>query len=118
MRLNTTSSVFAILILVFVAGGCIFNTNSTTVKGIVIYDDKPVSGAEVWFGPTGGQVTTTTGPDGKFTLTAKHRMTGMLRLTVKKAGMGQKDKVEFPGFAAPDEEIKVEMLTTFAPTRR
>lgn len=117
MKTNTTSSVFAVLILVFVAGGCFFNTSSTTVKGVVMNYGKPVSGAEVTFGPTLGEVKVTTGADGKFTVTAKHRMTAMLRLTVKKSGMGQREKVEFPGFAAPDEEIKVEMMDIFGATR-
>lgn len=108
----------ALAILITVGTGCIFSTSSTTVRGVVIKGDIPIDGAEVSFGPTLGEVTAVTGKDGRFTLTAKHRPTAMLRVNVKKEGLSQSEKVEFPGFAAPDEEIKIEMLTTFAPTRR
>ncbi len=93
--------------------GCFLPTSSTTVSGRVTeYGEKPVAGAEVSFGGTGFEETTTTDADGKFTVTAKHRFTQMLRLEVKKKGFAMREKVEFPGFAAPDEPVEVEMLKT------
>lgn len=73
---------------------------------------KPVEGVEVTFGQTLGEVTMKTGADGKFTLTAKHRFTGMLTLKAKKAGYSQREKIDFPGFAAPTDDIEIEMLKT------
>ncbi len=106
---NKGLALTAMAILIAVGSGCNFSTSSTTVRGVVMNYDVPVEGAEV---------TAVTGKDGRFTLTAKHRPTAMLRVNVKKDGLAQREKMEFPGFAAPDEEINVEMLTTFAPTRR
>lgn len=97
---------------------CFFATSSTTVKGVVMNYDKPVEGAEVTFGPTMGEEKVVTGPDGKFTITAKHRPMAMLRLHAKKAGLGQDKTIEFPGFYAPTDEIKIEMLVLFTPTRK
>jgi hypothetical protein len=120
---NIASMSIALAILMLVSFGCFFATSSTTVKGYVEYDDKPVEGATVTFGPTLGEATTTTGPDGKFTITAKHGPTSMLRLTVKKPrvsrelAMANREKIEFPGFWAPTEEIKVEMIGIFEGTR-
>lgn len=113
---NSISLLAALSILVFVALGCL-PTSSTSVKGRVELDGKPVEGATVKFGPTLGEVTTVTGRDGRFELTAKHRFTAMLYLTVSKPGIGQREKIEFPGFAAPDEDIKVEMITIIGSTR-
>ncbi len=91
---------------------CFLPTSSTTVSGRVTeYGRTPVVGAEVSFGGTGLE-TTTTDADGKFTVTAKHRPMQMLRLNVKKKGFAMSEKVEFPGFAAPDEPIEIELMQT------
>jgi uncharacterized lipoprotein YajG len=98
--------------------GCFLPTSTTTVSGRVTeYGDKPVAGAEISFGGTGSEATTTTDADGKFTVTARHRPTQMLRLEVKKEGFAMSEKVEFPGFAAPDEPIEIELMKTI-PRRR
>ena len=92
---------------------CFLPTSSTTVKGRVTeYGEKPVAGAEVSFGGTGFETVVKTGADGKFTVTARHRPTQMLRLEVKKKGFAMSEKVEFPGFAAPDESIEIELMQT------
>lgn len=120
---NIVSMSLVMGLLMSVSLGCFFATSSTTVKGYVEYDNKPVEGATVTFGPTLGEATTTTGPDGKFTITARHRPTAMLRLTVQKPrtpnelAMANREKIEFPGFWAPEEEIKVEMIGIFEGTR-
>ncbi|MEP6924404.1 MAG: hypothetical protein ABI954_08050 [Pyrinomonadaceae bacterium] len=55
--------------------------------------------------------------NGKFTVTARHRPTQMLRLEVKKEGFGMREKVEFPGFAAPDKPVEIELMQTIPRTR-
>ena len=108
--------IFAISCLLF--SSCIFPTSSTTVSGRVTeYGEKPVANAEISFGGTGFETTTKTDADGKFTVTAKHRPTQMLRLEVKKNGFVMREKVEFPGFAAPDKPIEVELMQTIPATR-
>ena len=97
--------------------GCIFPTSRTTVKGVVMLSGRPVSGAEVTFGGKLTEVRTITGPDGKFTLTARHRPTQMLELKASKTGYGQYEEIKFPGFAAPDGEIKVELIHIIPRTR-
>lgn len=97
---------------------CFLPTSSTTVSGKVTeYGDKPIAGAEISFGGTGMKTTTTTDADGKFTVTARHRPTQMLRLEVNKDGFAMSEKVEFPGFAAPDKPIEIELMETIQPTR-
>lgn len=110
--MNRINMTVAILAFMAVVSGCFFGTSSTTVHGIVMNYGKPVSGAEVSFGQALDEEIMTTGPDGKFTLTAKHRPTAILQLKVKKAGFAQDKEIKFPGFAAPTDEIKVEMLKT------
>lgn len=97
---------------------CFLPTSSTTVSGRVTeYGDKPIAGAEISFGGTGMKTTTTTDSDGKFTVTARHRPTQILRLEVNKDGFAMGEKVEFPGFAAPDKPIEIELMKTIQPTR-
>ena len=115
---NTKTGLIAVAILSIMSLGCFFNTSTTTVKGVVRKYDKPVEGATVTFGPTMGEVSTVTGKDGKFELTVNHRYTAMLYVVAKKDGLTQSEKIDFPGFMAPSEEIKVEMMTVFAPTKR
>lgn len=92
---------------------CFLPTSSTTVSGRVTeYGKTPVAGAEISFGGTGFETTATTDADGKFTVMARHRPTQMLRLVVKKKGFAMSEKVEFPGFAAPDEPIEIELMKT------
>ena len=92
---------------------CLLPTSSTTVSGRVTeYGKKPVAGAEISFGGAGLKAATTTGADGKFTVTARHRPAQMLRLQVKKKGFAMDEKVEFPGFAAPDEPIEIKLMQT------
>lgn len=112
---------FQILIIVVVnlfLSACFLPTSSTTVSGRVTqYGEKPIANAEITFGGTGVESTTTTDADGKFTVTARHRPTQMLYLNVKKEGFGMSEKVEFPGFAAPDKPIEVEMMKTIPRTK-
>jgi hypothetical protein len=108
----------SLLTLLLASSACLPSSSTTTVKGYVFNYDSPVSGATVTFGGTGSKATATTNADGKFTITATHRPTEVLRLEVVADGYGQKEKVEFPGFAAPTGELKIEMLKTIAPSRR
>lgn len=95
---------------------CIFPTSSTTVKGYVRYDGKPVANAEVSFGGALGATQTTTDERGFYTVTARHRPTQMLYLTIKKEGFAeQTDK--FPGFAAPEGDKNIELMKTIPRTR-
>lgn len=114
---NLISTLIALAALLAVTAACL-PTGSTTVRGRVVYDDKPVDGAEVTFGPALGEVTMRTGPDGKFELTVWHRPTAMLHLKAAKPGMGQREKIDFPGFAAPDSEIEIEMIGIIMPSRK
>lgn len=110
------TSIFVLSCLLF--SSCIFQTSSTTVSGRVTeYGEKPVANAEISFGGTGFESTAKTDADGKFTVTAKHRPTQMLRLEVKKQGFVMREKVEFPGFAAPDKPIEVELMQTIPLSR-
>ena len=91
---------------------CIFPTSSTTVKGYVRNYGKPLANADVSFGETGLTTKTTTDAKGFFTVTARHRPMQMLYLKVEKKGYAMDEKVEFPGFAAPTDDVIVEMLET------
>lgn len=115
---STKTGLYAVAILSILSLGCFFNTSTTNVKGKVVHSKKPVEGAEVSFGPTGGKVTMITGPDGAFDLTVNHRPTVILYLEAKKGTLAQSEPLEFPGFMAPDNPRTIEMLTTFAPTKR
>lgn len=97
---------------VLLTSSCFFRTSSTTVRGYVNHDGKPVAGADVRFGGSGAEATTVTGLDGKFTVTVKNRPTQMLEVKVMKPGFVH-DKVEFTGFDAPDKEIKIELKRLF-----
>lgn len=104
-------------ILILVVGcvflsSCIFPTSSTTIKGKVFDDEqRPVTDAEVRFGGTGFETVVKTQADGTFTVTVRHRPTQMLNLSVSKTGVRTyADK--FPGFAAPDEIIQIELMAT------
>ncbi len=110
--MNRINTIIIILAAIIIGSGCMFSTSSTTINGVVMNYEKPVAGAEVTFGPTLGEVKTTTGPDGKFTVTAKHRATAMLYLKAEKKGYAQREKIDFPGFYPPEGEVKVEMLET------
>ncbi len=101
-----------LLAIVILTSSCFFNTSSTTVRGYVHYDGKPVSGADVRLTASGAEATTTTGLDGRFTISLKHRSTQMLEIKVLRPGFVH-DKVEFPGFAAPEEEIKIGLKKLF-----
>ena len=107
---------FQILIIAIMSlflSACFLPTSTTTVSGRVTeYGRTPVVGAEVSFGGAGLETMATTDEDGKFTVTARHRPTQMLRLVVKKKGFAMDEKVEFPGFAAPDEPIEIELMQT------
>jgi hypothetical protein len=64
----------------------------------------------VRFGGTGSETVTNTLADGTFTITARHRPTQMLNLTASKPSVGTYvDK--FPGFAVPDGEISVKLMS-------
>lgn len=97
--------------IIFLNTACFFSTSSTTVKGFVVDTvGKPIADANISFGGTLSEAETKSDSKGFFTITAKHRPTQMLRLNVTKQGYGMRDKVEFPGFAAPTDNIKVEMI--------
>lgn len=97
--------------IIFLNTACIFSTSSTTVKGYVVDTvGKPIADAKISFGGTLSESETKTDEKGFFTITAKHRPTQMLRLNAIKQGYGMREKVEFPGFAAPTDNIKVEMI--------
>ena len=100
-----------VAVAVALLSGCFFSSSSTSVTGRVTeYGKKPVAGAEIKFGGTGAEATTKTDADGRFSITASHRPTQMLRLQVIKDGFVMKEKVEFPGFAAPDKPIEIELM--------
>lgn len=104
--------------LIFMNAACFLPISSTTVKGYVVDGGgKPLADAKISFGGTLSEVETTSDAKGFFTITAKHRPTQMLRLNVTKDGYGMREKVEFPGFTAPTDNIKVEMLQTIPRTR-
>lgn len=105
---NQVTSLIALAMFVVVASGCM--SFSTTVRGRVMKGSTPVEGATVEFGPTLAVQTATTGADGRFELTARHGPIQMLRLTAKKQNMVQREKIEFPGFAAPDSEVEIDMI--------
>jgi len=110
MRRHYANIVIVILALTLTAG-C-FNTSSTTVKGRVMYDSKPVSGAEVRL--NGYKVTT--GADGRYSVTAKHRFTAVMEFTVTKSGLSTHSE-KFPGFGAPEGEHEIDMMGIIYPTR-
>lgn len=115
---KTQLQFLVIAVISLFLSACFLPTSSTTVSGRVTeYGKKPVAGAEISFGGTGWMTTTTTGADGKFTVTALHRPTQMLRLEVRKTGFAMNEKVEFPGFSAPDKPIEIELLETIPETR-
>jgi hypothetical protein len=111
---KTLFQIFIIAVAnLFLTTACFLPTSSTTVSGRVTeYGKTPVAGAEISFGGAGLEATTKTGADGKFTVTARHRPTQMLRLEVKKKGFAMDEKVEFPGFAAPTEPIEIKLMQT------
>ena len=92
-------------------------SSSTTVRGKVQYDGKPVAGAEVRFGPNMNEATTTTNYDGLFIITATHRPSDVLELKVLKPGYTH-DKIEFPASRTSDREFDIELKRIFDPTAR
>jgi hypothetical protein len=115
-RIYVWSLIFAVALANLLLTSCIFPTSSTTVKGCVTDGEKPVADAEVRFGGVGSQTTVKTKADGGFTITARHRPTQMLYLTISKPGFAEySDK--FPGFAAPSGNIEIELLHSLAPSR-
>jgi len=109
-------------VLIFIslfATSCFLRTSTTTVRGKVTYDNKPVVGAEVRFGGKMGEDVTRTDHDGRFTLTAKHRPTEMLEIKVLWPGYTH-NEIKFPGFTGDDKPINIELkkvFTPIAPTR-
>jgi hypothetical protein len=107
-----------LICLVLLNTACFFSTSSTTVKGFVVDTvGTPIPDAKILFGGTLGEVETQSDAKGFFTMTAKHRPGQMLRLKVTKKGYGMMEKVEFPGFAAPTDDIKVKMIHIIGSTR-
>lgn len=92
-------------------------SNSTTVHGKVHFDNKPVAGAEVRFGPNMGESVSTTNHDGLFTITATHRPAEVLELKVLKPGYAH-DKIEFPAFGSAPREYDIELKRIFDPDAR
>lgn len=98
------ANIAIVIVAITLTAGC-FNTSSTTVKGRVMYDNKPVAGAEVSL--NGYKVTTDA--DGRFSVTAKHRFTAVMEFTVTKSGLS-KHSEKFPGFGAPPGEHEINMM--------
>jgi hypothetical protein len=94
-----------------------FGSRSTTVRGKVHFDNKPVAGAEVRFGANMNESTTTTNHDGQFIITATHRPAEVLELKVLKPGYAH-DKIEFPAFGSAQREYDIELKRIFDPTAR
>jgi hypothetical protein len=117
MNRRISIEITILVITCFFASSCIFPTSSTTVKGRVFeYGRKPVADAEVSFGGTGFETITKTDADGNFTASSRHRPTQMLYLKISKEDFAvYEDK--FPGFAAPEETVEIELLKTI-PRRR
>jgi hypothetical protein len=92
-------------------------SSSTTARGTVRYDNKPVTGAEVRFGANLKETTTTTNHDGQFIITATHRPGEVLELKVLKPGYTH-DKIEFPAFGSATREFDIELKRVFDPAAR
>lgn len=107
--MKNSFSLFVVLpLLLFVSLGC--GSKTTTVSGVIEYDDKPVQGAEVTFGPTFGEQKTTTDANGRFTISASSGYSKMLRLEVKGDCVVLREKIEFPAFYPPEKELKPKMV--------
>ena len=109
-----------LLVLLMVAASILFascRSNNTTVRGKVRFDNKPVVGAEVRFGPNMKEATTTTNHDGQFIVTATHRRAEVLELKVLKPGYTH-DKIEFPAYGSSEREFDIELKRIFDPAAR
>jgi hypothetical protein len=114
MKNSVLRGVFLLTVGLFVSS-CIFSTSRTTVKGFVREQDgKPVADAEINFGGALTESKTRSGADGSFTVSASHRPTQMLTLTVSKSGFAETSE-KFPGFAAPKDD-KIVVLKPAIPT--
>ena len=92
-------------------------SSSSTVRGKVHFNGKPVSGAEVRFGPNMGEAVTETNYDGRYEITATHKSADRLELKVLKVGYVH-DKIEFPAYSAGGtREYDIELKQVFAPAR-
>jgi hypothetical protein len=114
---NKGVALAALAILIAVGSGCLGTTSSTTVKGRVMKDGKPVEGAKVVFtGRSLEEMTMLTSDDGRFVLTLKHRPSATLEVTAEKPGMTQKWHVLFVPFEEIPEEVTVEMIDSIPAT--
>jgi len=105
-------SVFLLLAASLFAISC--GSSNTTVRGTVRFENKPVSGAEVRFGPNMNEATTTTNYDGQFIVTATHTRGDVLELKVLKPGYTH-DKIEFPASGTAQREFDIELKRVFDP---
>ena len=92
-------------------------STSTTVRGNVHFETKPVVGAEVRFGANMNESSTTTNYDGLFLITATHRPGEVLELKVLKPGYAH-DKIEFPASGSAPREYDIELKRIFDPASR
>ena len=113
---NRGSAIFALLAFSLLFSSC-FRSGSTTVRGKVTFDSKPVPGAEVRFGPNSKESSTTTNHDGLFTITATHSPSDVLELKVLKPGYAH-DKIEFPASGSAQREFDIELKRIFDPAAR
>ena len=112
-RLNLTLLLFTAFLLA--ASSC--RSNNTTVRGKVHFENKPVVGAEVRFGPNMKEATTTTNYDGQFIISATHRRAEVLELKVLKPGYTH-EKIEFPAYGSAQREFDIELKRIFDPAAR
>jgi hypothetical protein len=113
---NRGSAVLALLAVSLVFSSCL-RSGSTTVRGKVTIDHKPVNGAEVRFGPNSQETSTTTNHDGLFTITANHSRSDVLELKVLKPGYSH-DKIEFPASGSTQREFDIALKRIFDPAAR
>jgi len=116
-RMKNRGSALLLLLAVSLLFSSCFRSGSTTVRGKVTFESKPVVGAEVRFGPNSQETSTTTNHDGLFTITATHRPADVLELKVLKPGYSH-DKIEFPASGSTQREFDIELKRIFDPAAR
>jgi hypothetical protein len=112
--MKRSTYVFILLAVSLLISSC---RSSTTVRGKVQLENRPVVGAEVRFGANMNESTTSTNHDGQFIITASHRSGEILELKVIKPGYAH-DKIEFPASGSAPREYDIELKRIFDPASR